>query len=546
MSAHRFSSRSRFGVLVAALVALLVPLGLAGPAAAAVTSSFVQSEGLLLLQSDGADGIVLTCSGGEVKLGGADPLASPLACADVEVIVAAGGPGNNVIDLSGVRPGAFTQLRSTQLQGGGGNDTITGSSLGESLNGDAGGDSLTGGGGDDVVLGGDGLDTMTWNDGDGSDRIDGEGDPDNAVVNTSATGGDVVTVAPNGARTRVARTNLGAFSLDLGTTERVIVHSGGGNDTVAAVAGAAVALVFDGGEGNDSLTGGEREDSLRGGPGDDRIVGLGASDFVNGDEGDDTMIWNAADDVDGSGDDDVEGGSGVDTMEVNGSTGPDEFVVVPTSIRNIEFDVPSGLDISSSERVVVNGRGGDDTITGSKAMPQTMEFVFSGQAGNDTIEGTDRPDLLQGGAGFDVIGAIDAAADDVQCGSGSDLARVNSTDRPTNCERLEGPDPGRRVRLAGKAIRVENGMAAVKVRCVDVDRCHGKVWLGRDGRALGSRHFRASSRQVRVVRVKLSRRGRDLLASGSRDALHVVARIDAWDDDGNGWRTKVGARLLRG
>jgi hypothetical protein len=69
------------------------------------------------------------------------------------------------------------------------------------------------------------------------------------------------------------------------------------------------------------------------------------------------MVWN-----DGDGPDDVEGGAGVDTMEVNGAPDQsDEFVVEPTNCPtppscSVQLRAPAGLDIATSERLLVNGQ----------------------------------------------------------------------------------------------------------------------------------------------------------------------------------------------
>jgi hypothetical protein len=89
------------------------------------------------------------------------------------------------------------------------------------------------------------------------------------------------------------------------------------------------------------------------------------------------MVWN-----DGDGPDDVEGGAGVDTMEVNGAPDQsDEFVVEPTNCPtppscSVQLRAPAGLDIATSERLLVNGQRthSDRRVAGGGA---------SGVLGND-------------------------------------------------------------------------------------------------------------------------------------------------------------------
>ena len=54
---------------------------------------------------------------------------------------------------------------------------------------------------------------------------------DTVQVNGSTAAADIFVVAANGTRLRFDRTNLGLFSLDIGTVETLIVNGIGGDDT---------------------------------------------------------------------------------------------------------------------------------------------------------------------------------------------------------------------------------------------------------------------------------------------------------------------------
>ena len=244
---------------------------------------------------------------------------------------------------------------TTRLFGGDGDDR---------LYGENGNDLLIGNSGADKMFGGWGDDTMVWNNGDGSDLMEGGNGYDTAVVNGSDTAGDEFTIAPNGDRVDFDRVNLVPFSLDIGTTEKLVVNGQGGDDIITGSAGLAglIKLKLDGGEGNDSITGGDGDDALYGGNGDDVLVGFRGDDKMFGGWGDDRMVWN-----NGDGSDLMEGGEGYDVAEVNGSdTDGDEFTIAANGHR-VAFDrvnlVPFSLDIGTTERLEVNGQGGDDTIT---------------------------------------------------------------------------------------------------------------------------------------------------------------------------------------
>ena len=185
--------------------------------------------------------------------------------------------------------------------GGTGTDTIVGTPGADLINGGDDNDVLAGASGDDRIVGDRGADTMSgdegddtlvWNNGDGSDAMDGNAGVDRVEVNGSTTAGDVFTIAPNGARAKFDRTNLGPFSLDIGTAEALDVNGLGGDDDFTALAGISSLLAIDaeGGAGNDFLDGAEGDDTLLGGSGNDAINPGGGSDLADGGEGNDTLL----------------------------------------------------------------------------------------------------------------------------------------------------------------------------------------------------------------------------------------------------------------
>ena len=109
------------------------------------------------------------------------------------------------------------------------------------INGGAGADWIVGGPGNDVLNGGAGADVLVWSNGDGTDVHEGGTESDTVQVNGSTAAADIFVVAANGTRTRFDRTNLGLFSLDIGTVETLIVNGIGGDDsfTVNSLTGVA-------------------------------------------------------------------------------------------------------------------------------------------------------------------------------------------------------------------------------------------------------------------------------------------------------------------
>ncbi len=138
--------------------------------------------------------------------------------------------------------------------------------------------------------GGDGEDTTVWNNGDGSDVMNGEAGTDRVEVNGANTA-ETFTLAPNGARAKFDRTSAGAFSLDIGTAEALDLRALAGDDafTVSPGTGALLAVTADAGAGNDTITGAEETDTFLGGTGNDTLTGGNGADLLDGQEGDDTL-----------------------------------------------------------------------------------------------------------------------------------------------------------------------------------------------------------------------------------------------------------------
>src|SRR5262249_56618235 len=125
---------------------------------------------------------------------------------------------------------------------------------------------------------------------------------------------------------------------------------------------------------------------LTGGDGDDQVFG---------EAGNDRMIWNPGDDTDLN-----EGGAGTDTVEVNGGNGAEAFTVTANGTR-VRFDRlspgPFSIDIGTSENLVLNMNGGDDSFSATGNLATLIHITVDGGAGNDTILGGNGADTLLGG-----------------------------------------------------------------------------------------------------------------------------------------------------
>src|SRR6476659_9864627 len=200
-------------------------------------------------------------------------------------------------------------------------------------------------------------------------------------------------------------------------TALIQVFGQAGNDTISLdeTNGALPAANLFGGDGNDTLTGGSGNDMLFGQAGNDTLLGKGGADFlfggagndtltggdaddqVFGEAGDDRMIWNPGDDTDLN-----EGGTGTDTVEVNGGNGSEQFTTTANGTR-VRFDrvtpAPFSIDIGTSEKLTLNANGGDDSFSANGNLAALIKITVDGGTGNDTLLGSNGVDLLLGGDG---------------------------------------------------------------------------------------------------------------------------------------------------
>jgi Ca2+-binding RTX toxin-like protein len=220
--------------------------------------------------------------------------------------------------------------------------------------------------------------------------------------------------------------NGGAVSVIGGTptvanTTLIRVFGLGGSDVISLneASGALPASNLFGGTENDTLTGGSGGDQLFGQAGNDTLLGKGGFDFlfggtendtltggdaddqVFGQSGNDRMIWNPGDDTDLN-----EGGEETDTVEVNGGGGAEQFTTTANGTR-VRFDrlnpAPFAIDIGTSEKLVLNANGGDDSFSATGNLAALIGITVDGGTGNDTLLGSNGIDVLLGGSGDDFV-----------------------------------------------------------------------------------------------------------------------------------------------
>ena len=337
------------------------------------------------------------------------------------------GPGNDSYAASDV---------PTTLDGGGGNDFLSGGAAADTIVLRS-GTNAQGNAGDDLFIG-DTAATSNVSGGDGLDIIeDANGYTDNG--NFTLTGVEFslapLTAAANlvaasgntpAAATAAATLTDGVLRID-GTAGNDVIVVGRAKNRVAAVvngvtlgrfpAGDVTRILVEADAGDDQINLVNLSDGttigarVRGGDGNDAIAGSAGNDVLEGGDGNDTISAGAGNDV-------VSGGyvalvgdtpdprsSSLDGTDVlDGGTGSTDVVAYTYRRRGVT------LAMDGTSRVT-GQRGERDTIAG-------FEYGVGGR-GNDLILGSSANDLLYGGAGDDTL-AGRAGADRLLGGAGAD------------------------------------------------------------------------------------------------------------------------------
>jgi len=330
------------------------------------------------------------------------------------------------------------ELGPNTLDGGIGNDRIYGNNGGADyiVGGDGddyadsrnGGDTLLGGEGNDTLIasygwfndadrsslnGGDGNDVLTGNGtldgGDGDDWFSSEGTSlvmgglgdDTASFSGNS---DAFTLVRSGDEVHVIREGYSPTSATVFTGVEHLQFS----DVTVDLAAAGLGEIRIGTTGNDTLSGSAYSDYIDGGEGDDTVDAGDGDDAVYGGFGADSLSGGGGDDRigDSSGENTVDGGDGNDVIEASGElqggTGDDLITLSPGY-----EPAPNGS---------AHGGDGNDTLNGGDGLWLT---TLDGDAGNDSIYGSG---TLIGGDGDDYLGGswYSGAADLLLGGAGND------------------------------------------------------------------------------------------------------------------------------
>ncbi|MFA6134144.1 MAG: FG-GAP-like repeat-containing protein, partial [Phycisphaerae bacterium] len=285
-----------------------------------------------------------------------------------------GGLGNDFLTGS---PGNDTLL------GGDGNDRLFGGAGDDVLDGGPGNDQLNGGLGNDVIFYGENSDVGTWNNGEGNDLVEG-GDGDDSLVLNGTAAGDTFTVSPNGRRVSVVTdAGGGPFTLDIAQVEQLDINTLAGADTVTVNdlsrtdmelvnidvgADAAVdAVVLNGGTGPDNVS--LAMDASYAGVANSVIDVKGLAARVR--------ISNTTP------------AAAADSLAVNGLDGDD------TIISAVGTSLGDAANVSNHVNLTLNGGNGNDYLEGDGAL--------NGGDGNDTLVAGPHSQTLNGGNGIDRV-----------------------------------------------------------------------------------------------------------------------------------------------
>lgn len=289
------------------------------------------------------------------------------------------------------------------VTGGAGNDLLVGDNLANILLGGAGDDALLGGQGNDTLNGQGGIDLASYVD---------------------ETSGFTIDLAAGTARRGSAAAPV--------------------EDTLISIENAAGSSLAD------TITGSSAANRIVGNGGNDVITGAGGADTLEGNAGNDTFNYTI-----GDGNDIIDGGADVDTLNILGTTANTTLMLAYasgvisafgsstlTSVETINIDLGSGTDTlsfaGSNSGVIVDlfvhvGSGlswitGVENVTGGNGADQLF-----GDGGVNRLEGGAGADTLSGGAGADtLVGGADNdtyyadSSDTISEASGGGVDQVNT------------------------------------------------------------------------------------------------------------------------
>lgn len=384
---------------------LLAGAAVALPSVAAAALSAVVSSGVLDIDADAADAVVVTCVGGQTRVNGAAP-APATACTTIKAVrITAVGTFANTIDTSAVtRALGFTNILleggglvfgggptpgiGVAIDAGGGDDTIAGS-VDQNV-----AEVIDAGAGSDLIAPGLGASELEFRAAP-SPEVDTlllTGAPSTLDFDVSVSVTAMLDGGLDGNPDAIARHANRTIVRDPASTGRPrVILGGSGNDVLEGQS--AVGTSFEGRGGTDVLVGGSDRDAYRfaGQPGTYTIVDP---------EGDNTLIF-----------EDLSPATPI-TFDLSGGLGGDVIAHTPGNGVVVLADAATA---AAFERVF--GSDGDDTGVGNAKNNRFVDCAgdddYAGGPGND--EFSERLGFLRGGLPF-----VDCGDDRYAGGPGDD------------------------------------------------------------------------------------------------------------------------------
>jgi Ca2+-binding RTX toxin-like protein len=517
MSTHTDPPARRALALAALTSACLVAaLGLATDQASADSTARVQA-GTLQITGDGA-GDTLTLAQGatanalDVVVNG--QLLSTFDRATFTAVAVDARGGNDTVSVQNMVPA----LENVTIDGGAGDDTLTGANGAETFIGGPGNDFVDGNIGADTAQLGTGNDTFQWDPGDGSDTVDGQSGKDALAFNGS-NAAEKIDVTANGSRVRLHR-DVAAITMDLNDIESADIRALGSADTITVgdlrgtdldatnvnlaaadgdgdgsadtviaqetdraddidVGSTAGNVVIDGPSGRVSVAGNEAaNDNVT-------VAALGGADTINA-----GAVFTGPIPVT------VDGGDGSDTTTYSGTNADDIIGLARTTATAVGVFTPTAPPVNNTgvEELLVKGLGGADTITGQNGIGTLTHLTVDGGSGDDTIAGGDGDDSLLGGAGDDFVDG-NRGTDAAQLGGGTDTFEWDPGDGSDTVDGQGGSDAlqfngsniGENIDVSanGPRVRVTRNVAAVTMDVNDVEQANVRTLGGADNVTVG-------------------------------------------------------------
>jgi Ca2+-binding RTX toxin-like protein len=217
------------------------------------------------------------------------------------------------------------------------------------------------------------------------------------------------------------RTTVSGFPapIDVAGALSLSVNGLGGPDTITAsgsLAALGIPLRFDGGDGDDTITGSNGNDTIIAGAGNDVIVGGQGNDVIQLGSGTDICLWSPGDSSDT-----ITGQGGNNTLTFTGANVAENIALTANGSRLLlTRDVAAiTLDVGGVQTINVNALGGADKVTindlAGTGITQVNVDLGNGGTGDGaadivTVNGTTSPDAIAitANAGLAVVSGLAA------------------------------------------------------------------------------------------------------------------------------------------